>query len=345
MKNVVFAFLVSLSLSSLSISFAAPIQEDKHPKAQSDWQWHQLKGTKCADGSETGYGISTYPNAKETVLFFEGGGACWDAATCYQENLATFVTSGFKKDSFEQDALPTLTTNRTITLRNETVKNPYRKANYVYIPYCTGDIHGGNSVQNYAGANRTTYHHGFLNGIRITTEIAKRLPKTKRVLVTGESAGGYGSVIHYPHVKERFPNARVDLLSDSAIELPGFLDTKPQWNLVAPKCKTCDGLNFNTYLPGYALEKPESRFGALAWKTDIVLPLFFNVTPAAFQPVITSYFKNVTETKTNNAKTFRADGSNHVVGTHTYANATDRTVYVHWLNEFHNDDPSWSSAL
>ena len=53
----------------------------------------------------------------------------------------------------------------------------------------------------------------------------------------------------------------------------------------------------------------------------------------------------MTETKTNNAKTFRADGSNHVVGTHTYANATDGTVYVHWLNEFHNDDPSWSSAL
>jgi Pectinacetylesterase len=345
MKNVAFVSLLLVCLSALSTTFSVPVQEAKHPKVGSTWKWYQLKGTKCADGSETGFGLSTYPNAKETVLYFEGGGACWDADTCYKLNLAYYVTTGFKKELFEQDAIPFLTTNRTITLRNETVANPYRKANYVYIPYCTGDIHGGNSVQIYAGANRTTYHHGFLNGIRITSEIAKRLPETNRVLVTGESAGGYGAVIHYDHVQKRFPHARVDLLSDSAIEEVGFLDTKPQWNLVPPKCEKCDGIEFNSYLPGEAIATPKSRFGALAWKTDIVLPVFFNITPASFQPTITSYFQNVTQTKSNNARTFRADGSNHVVGTHTYANATDGTVYVDWLNKFHSDDPSWSSAL
>ncbi|PWN38583.1 uncharacterized protein FA14DRAFT_143667 [Meira miltonrushii] len=345
MKSVAIAFLTSLWLSILSPTFSAPTLEASHPKVGSTWKWYQLKGTKCADGSETGFGLSTYPNAKETVLFFEGGGACWDANTCYKLMTASFVTTGFKKELFESFAVPTLTTNRTITLRNETVANPYRKANYVYIPYCTGDIHAGDSVQNYPGANRTTYHHGFLNGIRITSEIAKRLPDTKRVLVTGESAGGFGAVLQYPHVQKRFPHARIDLLSDSAIETVGFLDSKPQWHPVVPKCKECNGIEFNSYLPGEALATPKSRFGALAWKTDTVLPLFYNVTDASFAPVITSYFQNVTQTKTDNAKTFRADGSSHVVGEHTYAKSSDGMVYVDWLNKFHSDDPSWTSAL
>ena len=41
------------------------------------WTWRGVAGAKCRDGSDTGIGVNLSPGSTKTVIFLEGGGACF----------------------------------------------------------------------------------------------------------------------------------------------------------------------------------------------------------------------------------------------------------------------------
>ncbi len=173
------------------------------------------------------------------VVYFNGGGACWDDATC--------VTSLAKGDR------PTY--NPTVHQANSPIDaggifddgnelNPFSDWNKVFIPYCTGDIHVGSSevtyididgsVTGYLEAPIIVKHHGFDNFLAVrewlkdsfSTEENSKINKLEKLLVTGSSAGGYGSTFNFPYLQDAFPKVKAVLFADAseAIVSQGFIN-------------------------------------------------------------------------------------------------------------------------
>lgn len=175
------------------------------------------------------------------VVYFQGGGACWDTMNClyvstyYEEvpPLSLFAdTSG--KGIFD-------TSNPD---------NPFRDWYFVYIPYCTGDLHwGANDVAYPDYLDRipgfdswTIRHRGFVNFQLVLKWMTERFRMPFKIFVTGSSAGGYGATLGFPYIKEAYPDSQVYLLGDAANGVAGeqFLNASIyNWNIQLP-----------TWLPG-----------------------------------------------------------------------------------------------
>lgn len=180
------------------------------------------------------------------VVFFNGGGTCWDDATCL-----TSLVKGLRptyNPSINQDNSPVIAGG---IFDDTNAENPFKEWSKVYIPYCTGDNHVGSktvkyiddgSLTGYPGTPVNVKHHGFDNFLAVREWIKGRFPtdhghRLKKLLVTGSSAGGYGATLNFPYIQDAFPKTNAVLLSDAAtaIVTQGFLDTViypgGNWNL------------------------------------------------------------------------------------------------------------------
>jgi hypothetical protein len=166
---------------------------------------------------------------KNLVVYFQGGGACWDSLNClyfhtYYEEVPPIGmfhdTEG--RGIFDQT--------------NE--ENPFKDWSIVYIPYCTGDIHWGandkvyDAIAPYAsllaeeGTSFTIKHRGFVNFQFVLKWIKDNYDKPPKIFVTGSSAGSYGAIMGFPYIKEAFPWSHISVLGDAGngIVSDGFVN-------------------------------------------------------------------------------------------------------------------------
>ncbi|HEY6037018.1 MAG TPA: pectin acetylesterase-family hydrolase, partial [Kofleriaceae bacterium] len=146
------------------------------------WVWVPVAGTTCANGTPAGFGLnrSATPGG-DVFVYFEGGGACWDTATCTANPpVAVNLDVTYTAAKLAQD-VTALTVNRA-------VGPPLATANYVFVPYCTGDLHAGTNVMAYPGGP-TIHHTGATNTQAFVDLLAPAFPDAQVVWVTGSSAG------------------------------------------------------------------------------------------------------------------------------------------------------------
>jgi hypothetical protein len=186
--------------------------------------------TICSRGTE--YAFFVIPAARDKVIIeFEGGGACWDETTC-----------GYAKSLFRENVdIARHTANLSGTAGwydHSHAGHPLKDWTHVFIPYCTGDIHWGDSVKTYGtGAMAYTINHkGAVNATAALDWVYGQFTAPAKVFVTGCSAGGYGSIFWAPHVQKHYPSAKVYHFSDSAagvITVDFFQKSFPVWNVGA----------------------------------------------------------------------------------------------------------------
>jgi hypothetical protein len=171
------------------------------------------------------------------VVFFEGGGACWDARTCLGVTPTgpaspTFVPYGVYQDPRNVGNGPNQF-NGLFDLQNP--RNPFKDWNFVYIPYCTGDIHAGSAVQlislpTPAGPVPIPIHHrghdNFMAVLKFMRENFAK-PGPQQIFVTGASAGGYGAMLNMPWIEDAFRGAQMNVLADASQGI-----TTPEWDAV-----------------------------------------------------------------------------------------------------------------
>ncbi len=187
------------------------------------WQWVDFPDAKCRDGSGAGIGVR-YGTGDGLVIYFQGGGACFNGLTC-GANPSSFDGGNFAGLSgaldggiFDPDA----------------GKNPVGDWSFIYVPYCTGDVHAGDRPdQMVPDVGGTQQFVGFRNVAAFLERIVPTFSGTGHVLVTGESAGGFGAAFNYDRIADAFPGKKVTLLDDSGPPL-GFsvapLCLQQQWS-------------------------------------------------------------------------------------------------------------------
>src|SRR5690606_13478090 len=91
-------------------------------------------------------------------------------------------------------------------------RNPVRDWSFVFVPYCTGDVHSGANTATYtdpdSGEAFTIEHRGADNFRVVLEWIRQNFAAPEQILVTGSSAGAYGAATHYGRIREVFPGGR-----------------------------------------------------------------------------------------------------------------------------------------
>ncbi|ANP47441.1 pectin acetylesterase-family hydrolase [Candidatus Viadribacter manganicus] len=175
------------------------------------------------------------------VVFFDGGGACWDDVTCAipRRREAERDDDGF----YKAELIPSDNPNRFSGIFDlDNPRNPVRDWSFVYVPYCTGDVHSGSNTARYrdpdTGEPYTIEHRGADNFRVVLHWLKDNFPQPEQILVAGSSAGAYGASTHFPRIRAAFPRGRALMLGDAGqgVMTQEFLDQRnASWRFALPR--------------------------------------------------------------------------------------------------------------
>jgi Pectinacetylesterase len=300
------------------------------------WSYIPFAGSKCGNGSSTGISINPGTNPDNVVIFLMGGGACWNGVTCLSGAASNTETKVEGPEQLADIARGSIIFDRT---------GPFADASFVFVPYCTADVHAGDSIKNYTilGNSKTVHHKGAANMEVFLQRLVPTYAKAKRVLLTGVSAGGFGAILNFDRIKRAFPGARISVLDDSGPPMtPGlgqWAEMRTAWNLTMPAaCTGCD-MNLDNVVPYLeGLAGPE-RIALASFTEDQVIRSFF------LYPTASQFRSDLFALRSKLGPKFRSffvTGSEHVMIRSSPAPTVSGLFYGDWVRQFWNDDPAWS---
>jgi hypothetical protein len=252
------------------------------------------------------------------VIYFEGGGACFNAATCILNDLF----SNWGEIKFNTWALGIGKGG----IFSDDPQNPVRDWNFIYVPYCTGDVHAGNrenvGINGVLGAQQFV---GYRNVAAYLERIVPTFKDTSHVLVTGISAGGFGAALNYDRIAEAFPKSTVTLLDDSG---------PPMGDQYMPVClqKLWRELyNFDETLPPDCVDCFNDDGGGISNLAAYLGDKWGEQRLALFS-----------NTRDNIIRTFFGYGLNNCAGG-TYGGSQFEQGLFHLRDEILGDSPTWGS--
>jgi hypothetical protein len=240
--------------------------------------------------------------------------------------------------------------------------NPFKDWSFVYIPYCTGDIHWGANDKTYAdylgwyGAvgTVTIHHRGFVNFQVVLKWIKDNFRRPNKIFVTGSSAGGYGAILGFPYIKKAFPLSRVYVLGDAANGVVGgtFQTTSIQnWNIQLPQWIFEEGytpeLTIADVYTKIAARYPLSKLAQYTTAWDWDQTFFYNVMLNINNPELWSNYFPVwcewhnqmlnytheTAEKAPNYRYYTAKGTDHTIlmSPEFYTENSAGIPFVEWV--------------
>jgi len=180
----------------------------------------------CADGSPYSYFVREADPTK-VMFYLEGGGACFAGPMCAPGS-----------DSYKQDVGSAPGEGATGIFDFDNPDNPFADYSFVYVPYCTGDVHSGNTTKDY-GDGVVIQHKGFVNASTALNTMLERFPSVGDLVVAGSSAGAFTTPLFAGLAADELPNARVAVIADSGGAVPdaiaavtanwGTVESLPDW--------------------------------------------------------------------------------------------------------------------
>lgn len=348
LRILIVLFIVSVSLS-LSITYRPLEAQDGGElpsRAELSAGWNELipgGDTICSRG--TPYSFFVRPAESEKVaIYFQGGGACWNGDTCAP------VTGTFL------DAVNPLEVDGGQGIFNfDNPENPLTDYNMVVVSYCTGDVHTGNNTVTYEaedGTPLTIEHKGFVNANAVLDWVYANYTDPSEIVITGCSAGSYGSIMHAPYVMEQYPETPVYQIGDAGIgiifevgtllNLWGFYGNLPEW---APDLATIEGSE--TYISevytAFANQFPENQFAQVTTFTDTVQTGFYALSGGNLGGWMRWREDNLLALQESlpNFRSFTAGGAQHCIVPYDYfyTYAVDGVRFRDWFADYIAGEP------
>lgn len=171
-----------------------------------EWTWVDFPESRCMSDTPTGIGINKVSGSDKVLIFLEGGNACFNITSCsVTANKNGYGASEFAESTSDLEGRPYF---------QRADDNPFKDYSFVYVPYCSGDLHAGRHAEADVGGKVRNFH-GYDNMTAFLTRLAPTFPSASRVILSGISAGGLGATMNYDQTAKAFPKADVSLLDDS----------------------------------------------------------------------------------------------------------------------------------
>jgi hypothetical protein len=313
--------------------------------ATNAWTWVDFPGSRCDDGTPTGIGVSP-GDGPDLLVYFDGGGACWSHETCAVEDTSRHGPFGRAELLARARHLSGSVFDRADPA------NPFRAFSFVFVPYCTGDVHSGDRATTYSGPGgaRTLQHRGRANALIFLPRIAATFPAPRRLVVAGSSAGGYGTLVNYDAYRARWPRARGYAIDDAGPALRG-LPAPPlrdawwsAWASPAALASFCPECAADVSAAWAALSRrwPGDRIALLSSLRDRTMRGYLDASPAAFERAVRDTAAEVIAPLPN-VRAFLVPGESHTMLDDVAAFSASGTPLASWLARMIGDDPAWSS--
>ena len=231
-------------------------------------------GPACLRGGD--FRALTRPgSSSELLIYLQGGGACWSELCIAFEDAGDSIPDAGILD-------PTLAVN------------PVKDWNLGYVPYCDGSLFAGDiDVDEDGDGTIDRYHRGLANLSASLEAIRGEFPDPPRIVLSGLSAGAYGTILAGALARSVWPTVPIDLVADGGVGLgqpgiegfiTGILD---EWNImsiVPASCDDCFRDGHATRLIAWALEHdPTMRYAVLSSLEDYVIStMFLGVSPDVY---------------------------------------------------------------
>lgn len=315
------------------------------------WTWVDVPGMTCDDGTPTGVAINPAPGGTaggDLVIYFMGGGACWDASTCFVLN--TSLHGPYGRAQWEGSGVSFF----AHPFDRSRASNPFRAASIVIVPYCTGDLHAGSHVATYDVAGPRPFRHvGRLNVEAVLPRLRATWPTPAHVVMAGSSAGGFGATLNYALFRDTYPGATMSLVDDAGPLLEG--DGIPaaeraawyaMWHLgdvVDPLCAGC-AADLSLLYPALTARHPRDRMALLTSLQDEVIGAYFLIPLAADLEL---RMRALIADRIAPSAAFRAfviPGASHtLLGAADTITSGGMTLET-WLSRMHDGDASWATV-
>lgn len=246
------------------------------------WTWVPFPDSRCRNDTPTGIGVNLASGSTRAVLFLQGGNACFNAASC----AITANPNGYGPADFEAE-LDQLA-GRSAFAR-AAPENPFRNDHFVYVPYCTGDVHAG--TRRDAPLDDQTFQFvGHQNLKLFLDRLVPTLAGVREVVLIGVSAGGFGAALNFDLVQRRFgDDVRVTLVDDSGPPMGNAFIApclqrhfRELWGLdegPLARCPSCDldpeGAFIEDFLAFLLFTYPDRNFAVLSYDRDRIIRAFW----------------------------------------------------------------------
>lgn len=315
------------------------------------WTFVPFSDAFCGNSSTTGIGINpSATGGTRLVIFLTGGGGCWDTLTCITLQTAANFNTGYGQSNFNNDVASFLNAGFFDRTR---ASNPFRNDSFVFVPYCSGDVHSGNNPSvNYGGNIRR--HVGYANVGAYLERIVPTFANASRVILAGSSAGGFGATGNWLRTQAAFGNVRVDMIDDSGTFMPASVVSPGSaaevarfnnWNLAAtlpPGCTAClNGLdNLYTY---NAQQLPNRRGALLSYRPDTTISSFYQISQSSFSSGLDT-IRAIHFDPFANRRYFVLGASGHVLFNNPNNTGVGGVTLETWLTQMLGDDPQWGNV-
>jgi dienelactone hydrolase len=259
--------------------------------------------TRCARGGPYAFWLRR-GDPKKVMIFFQGGGGCFDRRTCaigstwFDDRVDASDDPGFNGGILDLD----------------NAQNPFRDWSIAYLPSCTGDVHSGTRVVRYG---RIRVHQvGYVNARAALARTYREFPDASVVFITGCSAGSVGSAFHADGIIRHYRRTRITQLGDSL----AFVFHRPislaAWgtNSVFPPFFRIGNRRWTMaeFITRLAKAHPNVTFARFNHATDAVQERFYwavGGNPSGFEPRLRAAERTLKRQK--NYRSYLACGSNH----------------------------------
>ena len=161
-------------------------------------------GAVCLDGGPADYYFAKGEETTKYVLFFQGGGWCFNEDDCWSRRNTSLGTT--------RDDPSTKDLNKVSQLQNIKSANPLMyNWNKAYFRYCDGMSYGGDVTDPIINPNNSTlkmYYRGkrILNAFFESLRNDYGMDKATEVVIGGSSAGGLAVFLHSNYFIKNFFN-------------------------------------------------------------------------------------------------------------------------------------------
>ncbi len=290
-------------------------------------------GPICYTGNE--FSMFTRDGSSNNLLIFlQGGGFCSPFSCEAVEEGIPFIPFGMLS-SDDQD----------------NVASTY---NVGYVPYCDGSaMIGDNEVDSDNDGNGDRFFRGAQNLSASLDVIFEKYPSPDKIVLAGNSAGGFAVHHALPLVRKLYPDVAIDLINDSGtgiINSDGWQMNLDYWNAGAfypESCTSCIGADGNvTDYHKYQLEQdPNLRMAYISSKQDDTFAQITQGGGPAFEAQLLEAVNEISAEYPGRFGALIANGDGHTFVIRDFTLQVSNTNIRSWVNAMLSEDRDWNSVI
>lgn len=294
-------------------------------------------GPLCIDGSE--FRMATLDaSSEDLVIFLQGGGACWSELCAANTSASTGIPQFGILDPSRED-------------------NPVQDWNVAYFPYCDGGLHASDRDTDTDGSGDADRFQRGLHNLSAGLDVTlANFPSPRRVVLMGASAGGLGTSLALPLVRQIYPDVPIDVVNDSGVGIarpngPAFVELlSNDWNIGAFFPESCDNCisedgHFSNYHIWQMQQDENVRRGMLTYSRDTVFGnVFLQIGLDAWEEIVFPEMQKLEDAHPQRSRYWIPSGEGHTFVQAEPDTTAGGVALMEWITLMLDGSDDWVSA-